>query len=43
MVGVGREAGVGPGSPVGVEEAIVEGSGEVCHVDFDGMKMGNGG
>lgn len=36
-VGVGREAGVGSrGGPIALEEAIVEGSGEVRQVDFDG-------
>jgi hypothetical protein len=36
-VGFGGEAGVGGGGgPVPVEEAVVEGSGKVRHVDFDG-------
>lgn len=37
-VGVGGYAGVGDGEgPVLVKEAIVEGSGEVGHQDFDGI------
>lgn len=37
-VGVGSKPGIGTGGgPVLVKEAIVEGSGKVCNVDFDGV------
>lgn len=43
VVSIAREPGIGAGSPVLVEEAIVEGSGEVCYVDFNGTVLGNRG